>query len=102
VSQRTSSVSRSAVTAGTITITQESKALALAAQVGVPQSQRALPMSSETYAGLRAAAQPGEPMTDKFEFQRTLGSLLHLAQSTRPDNALPVSPLAAFAAAPSM
>jgi hypothetical protein len=88
------------LTAGTITITQESKALALAAQVGVSQSQRALPMSSETYAGLRAA-QPGEPMTDKLEFQRTLGSLLHLAQCTRPDIALPVSALAAFEAAPS-
>jgi hypothetical protein len=88
------------LTAGTITITQESKALALAAQVGVSQSQRALPMSSETYAGLWAA-QPWEPMTDKLEFQRTLGSLLHLAQCTRPDITLPVSALAAFAAAPS-
>jgi hypothetical protein len=88
------------LTVGTITITQESKALALAAQVGLSQSQRSLPMSSETYAGLRAA-QPGEPMTDMLEFQQNLGSLLHLAKCTRPDIALPVSVLAAFAAEPS-
>jgi hypothetical protein len=58
-----------------------------------------LPMPAEVYAGLRAA-QPGVATADKQLYQRVLGSLLCLAQCTRPDIALPVSALAAYAAAP--
>jgi hypothetical protein len=57
-------------------------------------------MSPETYSGLRAALE-GESMADKLEYQRIVGSLLHLAQCTRPDIALAVGALAAFWAAPS-
>jgi hypothetical protein len=85
--------------ANTITITQKSKASALAAELGVSRCRRVLPMPSEVYAGLRAA-HSGVPMADKQLYQRVLGSLLHLAQCTRPDIALPVSALAAYAAAP--
>jgi hypothetical protein len=51
---------------GTITISQENKALALETQPGVTGSRKALPISQEIYAGLRAA-QPGEPMAEKLE-----------------------------------
>jgi hypothetical protein len=85
---------------GTITISQESKALALAMQLGVTGSQRVLPLSPETCTEFRAA-QPGEPMADKFVYQQ-VGSLLHPAQCTRPVIALPVSAaLAAYSAEPS-
>jgi hypothetical protein len=57
-------------------------------------------MSPEIYAGFRGA-QLGEPMADKLECQQVVGSLLHPAQCTCPDIALPVSALAAYAAAPS-
>jgi hypothetical protein len=40
-------------------------------------------------------------MADKLEYQRIVGSLLHLAQCTGPDIALAVGMLAAFCAAPS-
>jgi hypothetical protein len=88
------------VAVGTITSSQESKALALSKKLGVTGSWRALPMSPETYAGLRAA-KPGEPMTDKLEYQQVVSNLLSLAQCTRPDIELPVSALAAYVAAPS-
>jgi hypothetical protein len=57
-------------------------------------------MSPETYARLRAA-QSGEPMHDELEWQKVVGSLLHLAQCARPGIALPVSALAAYVAEPS-
>jgi hypothetical protein len=50
---------------------------------------------------LRGGAQPGEPMTDKLRYQRVVSSLLHLAQCTRPEIALPVAVLAAYSPAPS-
>jgi hypothetical protein len=50
---------------GTITVSQENKALALATQLGVTGYRRALRLSQETYAGLRTA-QPREPMADKL------------------------------------
>jgi hypothetical protein len=78
--------------ANTITITQKSKASALAAELGVSGCRRVLPMPSEVYAGLRDA-HSGVPMADKQLYQQVLGSLLHLAQCTRPDIALPVSAL---------
>jgi hypothetical protein len=40
-------------------------------------------------------------MVDKLGCQKVIGSLLHLAQCTRPDIALPVGALAAYASAPS-
>jgi hypothetical protein len=86
--------------AGTIIVDQEDKAEALAAEVGVSGQCRMVPMSPEAYGELRGA-QPGEPMTDKLRYQRVVGSLLHLAQCTRPDIALPVAALAAYSSAPS-
>jgi hypothetical protein len=50
--------------ANTITITQKSKASALAAELGVSGSHRVLPMPAVVYAGLRAA-HSGVPMADK-------------------------------------
>jgi hypothetical protein len=67
--------------ANTITITQKSKASALAAELGVSGCRRVLPMPTEVYAGLRAA-HSGVPMADKQLYQRVLGSCstLHSAQ----------------------
>jgi hypothetical protein len=82
---------------GTITLTQhKAKAEVLAAAHGVQGACRATPMSPECFASLRAA-QPGEPMADWLGYQKVVGSLLHLAQCTRPDIALPVGALAAYA-----
>jgi hypothetical protein len=88
--------------AGTITVYQEDKAEALAAEVGVSGQCRMVPMSPKAYGELRGA-QPREPMTDKLRYQWVVGSLLHLAQCTRPDIALPVNvaALAAYSLAPS-
>jgi hypothetical protein len=86
--------------ARTITIDQERKAAALAETVGVAGERRRTPMTPDTYAQLRAA-QPGEDMADKLEYQSILGSLLHLAQCTRPDIAVAVGALASFSSAPS-
>jgi hypothetical protein len=86
--------------AGTITVDQEDKAEALAAEVGLSGQYRMVPMSPEVYGELRGA-QPGEPMTDKLRYQRVVGSQLHLAQCTRPDIALPIAVLAAYSSAPS-
>jgi hypothetical protein len=63
---------------GTIAISQESKALAVAKQLGVTGSQKALHKSPEAYAGLRAA-RSGEPMAEKLEYQQVVDSLLNLA-----------------------
>jgi hypothetical protein len=90
--------------AGTITLTWKAKAEALAAVHGVQGACKALPripMSPECCASLRAA-QPGEPMAHKLGYQIVIGGLLHLAQCTRPDNALPVGALAAYASVPSV
>jgi hypothetical protein len=86
--------------AGTITVDQEDKAKALAAEVGVSGECRMVPMSPEVY-GKSRGAQPGEPMTNKLRYQRVVGSLLHLAQSTRPDIVLSVAAVAAYSLAPS-
>jgi hypothetical protein len=59
-----------------------------------------VPTTQEVFGELRGA-QPGEPMADKPRYQRVVGSLLHLAQCTRPDIALPVAALAAYSSAPS-
>jgi hypothetical protein len=88
----------------TITITQKAKAEELAAVHGAQEAGKAeprVPMSPECFASLRAA-QPGEPIGHKLNYQRVIGSLLHLAQCTRPDIALPVGALASYASAPSM
>jgi hypothetical protein len=83
---------------GTISIHQEDKAMALAIDLGVSGQRKATPMTPETFAGLWMA-KTGEPMAGKEQYQATIGSLLHLAQSTRPDIALPVGALAAYSAA---
>jgi hypothetical protein len=59
-----------------------------------------VPMSPECFASLRAA-QLGEPMAHNLTYQKVIGSLLHLAQCTRPDIALPVGALASYASTPS-
>jgi hypothetical protein len=90
--------------ARTITITQKAKAEELAAVHGAQEAGKAeprVPMSPECFASLRAA-QPGEPMAHKLNYQKVIGSLLHLAQCTRPDIALPVGALASYASAPSV
>jgi hypothetical protein len=71
----------------------EDKAKALAAEVGVSGKCRMVPMSPVVY-GKSRGAQPGEPMTDNLRYQRVLGSLLHLAHSTRLDIALSVAAVA--------
>jgi hypothetical protein len=73
--------------AGTITVDQEDKATALAAELGVSGTFRIVPMTPEVFGELRGA-QPGGPMADKRRYQQVVGSLLHLAQCTRPDIAL--------------
>jgi hypothetical protein len=59
-----------------------------------------VPMSQGVFGELRGA-QPGAPMADKLQYQGVVGSLLHLAQCTRPNIALPVAALAACSSAPS-
>jgi hypothetical protein len=66
----------------------------------VSGERRAVPMSPETFAGLRVAA-VGDAMADVDAYRSSLGSLLHLAQCTRPDIALAVGALASYAKAPS-
>jgi hypothetical protein len=86
--------------AGTTTVDQEDKATALVAELGVSGMFRVVPTTPEVFGEL-GGAQPGEPMADKPRCQRVVGSLLHLAQCTRPDTALPVAALAAYSSAPS-
>ncbi|MEY2931251.1 MAG: hypothetical protein RL033_2000 [Pseudomonadota bacterium] len=85
--------------AGTITLDQEEKARALAAELGVAGERRRVPMSPNTYASLRAAAL-GAPMADMERYQSVIGSLQHLAQCTRPDIALAVNALSSYNHAP--
>lgn len=87
--------------AGTISIDQARKARALADSVGVAGERRGVPMSPETFAGLRAA-QPGDAMADALEYQSIIGSLNHLAQCTRPDIALAVCALASYNSKPTL
>jgi hypothetical protein len=87
--------------AGAISISQECKALALAEPFGVRGVHKAVPMSPEVFAELRSV-QDGDDMAVQLDFQRGIGSLLHLAQCTRPDIALPVGALAAFSSAPTV
>ena len=86
--------------ARTISIDQARKSKALAAATCVAGERRSVPMSPDTFSGLRAA-QTGEPMADVHAYQSVIGSLLHLAQCTRPDIAAAVGALAAYNAAPS-
>lgn len=83
----------------TITISQTDKALALAAAAGVSGERRDVPMTQDVYAALRAW-QPGEELADVEQYQSAIGSLLHLAQCTRPDIAHAVGALASYSAAP--
>jgi hypothetical protein len=85
--------------AGTISISQEGKALALAESFGLGGARKAIPMSPEVFSGL-GSARDGDEMAIQLDFQRGIGSLLHLAQCTRPDIALAVGALAAYNSAP--
>jgi hypothetical protein len=85
--------------ARTISIDQRDKAVALAAHVGVAGERRAVPMTPDTYAALRAARE-GERVVRLEAYQSAVGSLLHLAQCTRPDIALAVGALAAYCSKP--
>jgi hypothetical protein len=72
--------------ARTISIVQKHKALRLELAAGLGLSlwgrRKAVPMSPETYSGLRAT-QEGESLADKLEYQHIVGSLLHLAQCAK-------------------
>ena len=85
--------------ARTITIDQEDKARALALEFGVT-GRRSVPMTPDVHGALRGA-EPGEPMAQRVRYQVAVGSLLHLAQCTRPDIAQAVGALASYSAAPS-
>ena len=85
--------------ARTITIDQEDKAAALAAAAGVTGERQGVPMTPDVYSGLKSR-QDGEPMAVLEKYQSAIGSLLHLAQCTRPDIALAVGALASYNAAP--
>ena len=85
----------------TIKIDQEDKARALAAEAGVTGAKRVLPMRPEVFKELRQAV-PGEPMADAERYSSTIGSLLHLAQCTRPDIALAVNALSSYVQEPSV
>ena len=87
--------------ARTIKVHQEDKARALAASAGVEGEVQRVPMSQEVYAGLRAAT-PGEPLADVDQFRSDVGTLLHLAQCTRPDIAVHVAAMACYSHAPTL
>jgi hypothetical protein len=82
-----------------LTITQASKARALAAAFGVEGERRATPMTPAAYGELRASRE-GDEMADKAAYQSGIGSLLHMAQCVRPDIAAPVGALASYGSAP--
>jgi hypothetical protein len=84
---------------GTITIRQSAKAHALAAAFSVQGERRATPMTPAAQLELRAA-QDGDDLAEVEGYQSGIGSLLHLAQCTRPDLAAPVGALAAYCALP--
>ena len=85
--------------AGTIKIDQRRKALAIAVAAGVAGESRSLPMRPAVYGALRKALD-ADPRADKEMYQSVLGKLMHLAQCTRPDIALPVAALAAYGSDP--
>jgi hypothetical protein len=87
--------------AGTITIHQTDKALALAKGLKVEGTRKATPMTPKALSNLQSA-QTGEHMADKEEYQAVLNSLLHLVQCTRPDLALAVGALAKYCSSPSV
>jgi hypothetical protein len=61
----------------------------------VEGDEKLTPLTPEVFSSLWAA-QPGEQLTDKVEYQAVVGSLLYLAQCTQPDLALAVGALAAY------
>ena len=67
---------------------------------GVSGERRGVPMSPETFAALHIA-DDADVMADVDVFRSRVGSLLHIAQCTRPDIALAVGALASYAKAPS-
>ena len=85
--------------AGTITLCHERKAIAQAEAFGVAGQRRSVPMSPAVYGDLHRA-RDREERADKVEFQSGIGSLLQIAQCTRPDIAVSVGALAAFVSEP--
>jgi hypothetical protein len=87
----------SAGSAGTITVDQEDQVEALAAEVGVQNGANV----TRGVWGVEGGTTQGAHDRHKLWYQRVVGSLLHLAQCTRPDIALSVAALAAYSSAPS-
>jgi hypothetical protein len=87
--------------AGTVTIHQTDKALALAKALKVGGTRKATPVTPEAFSNLQSA-QTGEHMADKEEYQAVVVGLLHLVQCTRPDLALAVGALAKHCSPPSV
>ena len=85
--------------AGTITIDQSRKIVAMALAAGVAGEKRSTPMTPAAFASLRKA-RPADKRADRWLYQSLLGKCLHLAQCTRPDIALVVGALAAFGSDP--
>jgi hypothetical protein len=87
--------------ARTIQIDQADKAAGLAEVAGVSGQTAAVPMSPEVFGALHKSVD-GETLADRVQYQTWLGSLLHLAQCTRPDIAQAVGALASYGSAPSV
>jgi hypothetical protein len=63
----------------------------LGGSFGLEGAREAVPMSSEAFSELRCV-QDGYEMAIPLDFQQSIGSLLNLAQCTRPDIARPSEP----------
>jgi hypothetical protein len=77
-------------TAGTISLSQETKAMELACRLNVATTRHAIPMSPEIYSGLQGI-QISEQATDQTRRGQVLWSLLHREHFPKPDLAVPVN-----------
>jgi hypothetical protein len=77
-------------TAGTISLSQETKAMELACRLNVATTRHAKPMPTEICSGLQGI-QIWEQATDQTRSGQVLWSLVHQEQCPRPDLAVPVN-----------